>query len=225
MKINDINHINSTESIDNIITSIVNGLINFEDTDELKLEIMFKIRKMKLQIYFDNEFNKYYNLINSKKTFNNKKENIKIDSKKINKGIVKSKANKKVKEKMIIAKGKLENPPKKDTISKQLIDYDSIKNKSINEIAIELNQPQKRLLLLLSKKNNKYLNANEDTLINEEIWEYLQDYLKNAYKLKISREKLEKSISTNPNKKAQKFKASSGRPGNYAKLILIRTKT
>jgi hypothetical protein len=225
MKINDINYINSIESIDNIITSIVNGLIDFKDTDELKLEIMFKIRKMKLQIYFDNEFNKYYNLINSKKIINTKKENNKIDSKKINKRSIKSDANKKVKEKIIIAKGKRDNPSKKHTLSKQLIDFDSIKNKSINEIAIELNQPNKRLLLLLSKKNNKYLNANEDTLINEEIWEYLHDYLKNSYKLKVSREKLEKTICSNPNKKAQKFKASSGRPGNYAKLILIRTKT
>ena len=75
MKINEINYINSTEAIDNIINSIVNGLVEFNDTLELKLEIKLKIRKMKLQIYFENEFNEHLNIIKTKKINNFKTEN------------------------------------------------------------------------------------------------------------------------------------------------------
>jgi hypothetical protein len=199
MKISDINYINSTDAIDKIISAIVSGLIDFNDTNELKLEIMFKIRKLNLQIYFDNEFNQNFKLINSKKISKNISVNKKIDSKNIQKDGIRSIA---------------------------------IKNKSIYEVAKMLNQTTERLISIIIRKNNKYLNVNGDTLINEEILECLQDFVKmkferekNEKKMKGRREKIEKLESFNSKKMDQKFKPSLGRPGNYAKLIYIRTKT
>lgn len=199
MKISDINYINSTDAIDKIISAIVSGLIDFNDTNELKLEIMFKIRKLNLQIYFDNEFNQNFKLINSKKISKNISVNKKIDSKNIQKDGFRS---------------------------------ITIKNKSIYEVAKMLNQTTERLISIIIRKNNKYLNVNGDTLINEEILECLQDFVKmkferekNEKKMKGRREKIEKLESFNSKKKDQKFKPSLGRPGNYAKLIYIRTKT
>jgi hypothetical protein len=199
MKISDINYINSTDAIDKIISAIVSGLIDFNDTNELKLEIMFKIRKLNLQIYFDNEFKQNFKLINSKKISKNISVNKKIDSKNIQKDGFRSIA---------------------------------IKNKSIYEVAKMLNQTTERLISIIIRKNNKYLNVNGDTLINEEILECLQDFVKmkferekNKKKMKGRREKIEKLESFNSKKMDQKFKPSLGRPGNYAKLIYIRTKT
>jgi hypothetical protein len=199
MKISDINYINSTDAIGKIISAIVSGLIDFNDTNELKLEIMFKIRKLNLQIYFDNEFNQNFKLINSKKISKNISVNKKIDSKNIQKDGIRSIA---------------------------------IKNKSIYEVAKMLNQTTERLISIIIRKNNKYLNVNGDTLINEEILECLQDFVKmkferekNEKKMKGRREKIEKLESFNSKKMDQKFKPSLGRPGNYAKLIYIRTKT
>ena len=184
---------------------------------------------MKLQIYFENEFNEHLNIIKTKKINNFKTENKKTKFNKQSPRSIKSKENKKIINKMFWAKEKHESLLKNHQLSKIEIDFDSIGNKTINELAIDLPKSKAISLSIIRKKSKKYRYANENTIINEEIWHYIQYYVKNAYELKIRREKVEKSISFGPiynrYKKTEKFKPSLGMPGNYAKLIFIGAKT
>jgi hypothetical protein len=232
MSLMNLEVINTNEKIDEIIKSIIDGKIQFYDESELKISISLKIRKLKIQLYFHKLFEdnlvqisiqKHNKPIKSVKHHNH--HNIQPSDKKKEKNIssftkskINSRPNGSVKDK---------KPKKNDATlqNKNQLSFEMVKDKSIEEISKFVNQSTSRLISLIQKKTNNLNILSSNSIVDETIWNIAYHFLQNSYNLKIRHEKSLTNMSENANKKASKFKPSMGKPGNYSKLIYIKTKT
>jgi hypothetical protein len=232
MSLMNLELINTKEKIDEIIKSIIDGKIQFYDESELKISINLKIKKLKLQLYFlqlfeDNlvqiSIQKDNKPIKSRKNYNphnilpsDKKKEKNISS--FTKSKINSRLNVSVKDKKL----------KKNEATLQninLLSFAMVKDKSIEEISKFINQSTSRLISLIQKKTNNLNILSSNTILDETIWNIAYHFLQNSYKLKVRHEKSLTNMGENANKKTSKFKPSMGKPGNYSKLIYIKTKT
>ena len=105
---------------------------------------------------------------------------------------------------------------------KYILKKELIAEKSIEIVADIVGQ---KLSTILNIIKHKGYTINKDSVLNEELWNILKDYLSNAYKLKLKHSVKKIGGIKGINKKSEKRKPSYGKEGNYRKLILIRTKT
>jgi hypothetical protein len=195
MNLENIKEINNKKSIDQITNDLLNSNPKLEYIDIIEVQILMKIRKVKIQFYLKEQFEKLRNqLIYSKNEFYKNKKKVTYSA---------------VEERI-----------------KHYLTYEMLKGKKIETISEIVKQKSNTILSLIHRKDPKMLHVHEKSTINEAIWLILSDFLINSYDLKIRQGLKEESNNKNTFKwNKKKFSPSSGNPGNYGKLIYIRTKS
>ena len=119
------------------------------------------------------------------------------------------------------------NPNKKEKFSaftiKENLTFESFKDQTLSHIALELSQPVSRLLNLLQKETSTIPDGN--TLVSEDYWCLLVDFISNANRLKVRKQLMDSTTRSKLSINKKKFKVSKGRPGNYVKLIYNRSRS
>jgi hypothetical protein len=196
----------SEEEIDTLFHNLILGKIKISSVDVFVSDTLMKIKKLKLQLYFKKLVEENLGSIESK--IKNKPVTKKIDK-------IQNNTLKKVKNKTISTK-------KQEFINRYVLTYDMLENKTIEEVSVIVGQSSKRLLLLINKFNS---NIDINSIFDKPLWSDTKEILSRWYKLKVRHNSNDNSMIDNVNKKILKFKPSLGIPGNYSKLIYIRSKT
>ncbi|ETZ20181.1 hypothetical protein [Pedobacter sp. V48] len=199
MKYNDLLPINTTDKIDLLIDRFEH-LANPDQLNKLEIEVMFHIRKLKIQFYFKERFQVF------KDSLPVPKVPVATSAKKGSVSTYHSPSEKQLKGARAIVR--------------ELIGL------SFSEIEkfTDLNCSTLERLLLKHE-----IEVTDETIFTSKMYELSKDYLTNAFAVKNRASKLskieEESISSGYTKRNYKFAPSLGKEGNYHKLIFIRPKS
>ncbi|RQO75590.1 hypothetical protein DBR43_09645 [Pedobacter sp. KBW06] len=198
MEYNDLLPINTTEKVDLLIIRLKNSS-RYYNLDKLEIDIIFQIRKLKVQLYF-------------KECFTAFKQGISVDQL----PAAYTRKNNNVQLSTMPDKGLKEAAD----IARELVGL------SISEIEkfTDLNCSALKRILLKHE-----ITATDDCIFNLEMYILTKDYLCNLLAMKSRSVKLsrieQQSLSSGFEKRNYKFAPSYGKEGNYYKLILIQPKS
>lgn len=206
--------INTKEKVDEIINLIQSN----QEPKSIYTDILVYIQKVKIQLYFKEEFD------HIKGRLPYKKETVQISR---NSSTPYNYKNKKEAERTI-------EIAKKGTIviKDKIVGVHLFRGMTVKQLSDFLDIPTTILLSIIKQKNKSVMDLSENYILTEIILTPCLDFLQNAYNIKIRKDKkqtlLEKEIATAGyyrKKMEDRFKPSLGQEGNYRKLIYIRTKT
>lgn len=191
--------INTKEKVDLILSDLVkNNTLFLQETD-----ILMNIRKLKIQLYFKEEFSRIKDSIHQIEKLTSNPPSKKKKSKKV--------------------------PKEKNQENIHFIW--SISGLNISEIASKLEKSE-RLMVSLFKQRILNKSIDKDTVLTFdelcECSEFLSNFKEKKDRMKKQEQNLRKEINSSPSKRKlhmENSQKSYGQEGNYGKLILIRTKS
>ena len=205
--------LNTTEKVDQLLID-AQKIELFGDADRFELNVLLIIKKAKIQLYFKEQLK----AVKSKLKFVKEHKPQLINIKKLNP--TKNPATTAKPSKPVKLTPQQKQKKKEKVLPK--FKGSEVIDKRLRIVARYVGCNPTKLIRLLEEH---YPIINLSTVLNQKKFAIVEGFLNSEFDKMIAERNKKVAFKLNPKKKAEKFKPSFGKEGNYRKLIYIRTKS